>query len=146
MFKLSSNLASLMMFLQTQMHATLLKLERLSRHGELSITPVPFTAIEATSWAAKNLTQPVAPTKPHCAVASRHPPVAEVSSAAVKKRLAKQKREAFSENLTQAMEEHQDQLEEIAARHGKKFKDVLCIAGTAGRYGTSCAWNHPCVQ
>ncbi|KAK0235547.1 hypothetical protein EDD85DRAFT_955104 [Armillaria nabsnona] len=73
-----------------------------------TITPVLSTAIEATSWAAKNLTQPVAPTRPHCAVASRCPPVAEVSSATVKKRLAKEKREAFSEDLTQAMEEHQD--------------------------------------
>lgn len=99
-----------------------------------TITPVPSTAIEATSWAAKNLTQPVAPTKPHRAVASRCPPVAEVLSAAVKKRLAKEKREAFSEDLTQAMEEHRDRLEEIASRHGKKFKDVLCIAGMAGRY------------
>ncbi len=37
------------------------------------------------------------------------------------------------------MEEHRDQLEEIAARHGKKFKDVLCIAGTAERYKSQWA-------
>lgn len=37
-FKLSSNLASLTVFLQTQMHATLLKLRRLSKHGELNVS------------------------------------------------------------------------------------------------------------
>ncbi|SJL10272.1 uncharacterized protein ARMOST_13656 [Armillaria ostoyae] len=107
--------------------------------SEHSITPAALhatsgNAIKPTSWAAKNPTHPVAPTRVHHEVASRCFPVTEVSSAAVKKRLAREKQEVFTSDLTQSMEEHLDRLEEIASKHGKKFKDVLRIAGSAGRY------------
>ncbi|PBK80464.1 hypothetical protein ARMGADRAFT_1092246 [Armillaria gallica] len=107
--------------------------------GERSITPAALhatsgKAIEPTSWAAKNPTHPLAPTRVHREVASRHFPVTEVSSVAVKKRLVREKKEAFANDLTESMEEHLERLEEISSKHGKKFKDVLCITGSAGRY------------
>ncbi|PBK83376.1 hypothetical protein ARMGADRAFT_1037980 [Armillaria gallica] len=96
-------------------------------------------AIKPTSWAAKNLTHPLAPTRVHCEVASQRFPVTKVSSAAVKKRLAREKKEVFANDLTKSMEEHLKRLEEISSKHRKKFKDVLCIAGNAGRYKNHCA-------
>ncbi|KAK0229524.1 hypothetical protein EDD85DRAFT_957282 [Armillaria nabsnona] len=109
-----------------------------------SITPAALhaisgKAIEPTSWAAKNLTHPLAPTRVHCEVASQHFPVTEVSSVVVKKRLAREKKEVFANDLTESMEEHLEQLEEISLKHRKKFKDVLHIAGSAGRYKNYCA-------
>ncbi|SJL18338.1 uncharacterized protein ARMOST_21924 [Armillaria ostoyae] len=103
--------------------------------SEHSITPTALhvasgNTIEPTSWAAKNPTHPVAPMRVHREVASRHFPVTEVSSAAVKKRLAREKQEAFTSDLTQSMEEHLDRLEEIASKHGKKFKDAKILYQT----------------
>ncbi|KAK0235522.1 hypothetical protein EDD85DRAFT_792339 [Armillaria nabsnona] len=107
--------------------------------GELSITPAALHAasgkvIKPTSWAAKNPTHPLAPTRVHCEVASQCFPVTKVSSVVVKKRLAREKKEAFANDLTESMEDHLEQLEDISSKHGKKFKDVLCITGSAGRY------------
>ncbi len=92
------------------------------------------TTIAATSWAAKNLMQPIAPTKAHCEISSKHPLANEVSSVAIKKRLAREKREAFTKDLSQGMKEHQERLEAITVKHGKKFEEVLCIASSASRY------------
>ncbi|PBL04561.1 hypothetical protein ARMGADRAFT_1022952 [Armillaria gallica] len=104
-----------------------------THHSPASVDP-RGKAIKPTSWAAKNPTHLLAPTRVHCEVASQHFPVTEVSSAAVKKRLAREKKEAFANDLTESMEEHLERLKEILSKHGKKFKDVLCIAGSAGRY------------
>ncbi|SJL09296.1 uncharacterized protein ARMOST_12673 [Armillaria ostoyae] len=77
---------------------------------------------------------PVASTKACYEISSRHPLANEVSSVAIKKKLASEKREAFTEDLSQGMEEHREKLEAITVKHGKKFEEVLCVAGSASRY------------
>ncbi len=58
----------------------------------------------------------------------------EVSSTTIKKRLAKEKRDAFVDDLLWGMEDHQQRLEEIAMKHGKKVDEVMRIAGSSSRY------------
>ncbi len=47
-------------------------------------------------------------------VESQHLALTEVSSTTIKKRLAKEKRDAFADDLLWGMEDHQQRLEEIA--------------------------------
>ncbi|SJK99874.1 uncharacterized protein ARMOST_03185 [Armillaria ostoyae] len=101
--------------------------------ASLAIATRP-TVIEPTSWAAKNPDLLIAPTKTYHTVESWHPASTEVSSATIKKRLAKEKRDVFADDLLQGMEDHQQRLKEIAMKHGKKVNEVMHIAGSSSRY------------